>query len=460
MASCSASPGSRSRRRTTPTSSLSALIRDATSRPERRGLALDACEAVADLRREEAAPLLPAATALAHAWVRQQLGDGEPATVVIEPRARAGDHTGVGASDDSRLALLHALEAELGHGAGGDGGIAAPLSRARAALDAGDVTAALRAGREAVDEIAAAADWLERATDDDAIDRRHSLRLLLRELDRELLGDTALGAVLALAPDTDPGARAARRGDERHRGRAARARDHRRDRRGRPRRSAAGAAACARSPARRRARRRRRRPRAAARRRAHADGARPARPLAAASRGVGGDDARGRRAPARRARRDHRPAAGVDDDVPRRRLRDRARGIDGAGRRGRVRRLRPPQPRDLARCRSRRRRRGARGGRAGRRARRCAAAGAVATRRIGAARDRPARQPPRAGRVDGEPRGVAGGRVRGDRGRARRARAPRLRRARRLGLARRRRLERARGVRARHPERARRGEQR
>jgi hypothetical protein len=160
-----------------------ALIRDATARPERRGLALDACEAVADLRREEAAPLLPRAAELAHAWVRGQL-DHDP-------------------SDDSRWALLHALEVELGTGTAAEVGIAAPVAAVRAALDAGDVTNALRAAREAVDEIAAAADWLERANDDDAVDRRHCLRLL-RELDRELLGDNALTAALALAPDVDP----------------------------------------------------------------------------------------------------------------------------------------------------------------------------------------------------------------------------------------------------------------
>jgi hypothetical protein len=160
-----------------------ALIRDATARAERRGLALDACEAVADLRREEAAPLLPRAAELAHAWVRGQLAH--------DP------------SDDSRWALLHALETELGSGTAAEVGIAAPVAAVRAALDAGDVTGALRAAREAVDEIAAAADWLERANDDDAVDRRHCLRLL-RELDRELLGDNALTAALALAADTDP----------------------------------------------------------------------------------------------------------------------------------------------------------------------------------------------------------------------------------------------------------------
>jgi eukaryotic-like serine/threonine-protein kinase len=145
---------------------------------------LEAAESLAELRREEAAPLLPRATAAALAWTREQMR-GDP---------DAGN-------DDGRWALLHALDAEL-QGLPG-GGIGTAIAAARAALDAGDVPTALHQAREAVDEIAAAADWLERATDDDPTDRRHSMRLL-RELDRELLADNALPAVLALASDTDP----------------------------------------------------------------------------------------------------------------------------------------------------------------------------------------------------------------------------------------------------------------
>ena len=144
----------------------------------------EAAEVLAELRREEAAPLLPDATAAALAWTRKQLA----------AEATAGD--------DGRWALLHALDAELGSGSRSDG-VGVPIAAARAALDSGDVPRALREARVAVDEIATAADWLERATDDDPIDRRHSMRLL-RELDRELLADHALTAVLALAPDTDP----------------------------------------------------------------------------------------------------------------------------------------------------------------------------------------------------------------------------------------------------------------
>ncbi|MCX5741808.1 MAG: protein kinase, partial [Proteobacteria bacterium] len=105
-------------------------------------------------------------------------------------------------ADDGRWALLHALENELGADPRPDG-LGVQLAVARASLDAGDVPTALREVRSAVEEIAAAADWLERATDDDPIDRRHSMRLL-RELDREVLADNTLSAVLAFAHDGDP----------------------------------------------------------------------------------------------------------------------------------------------------------------------------------------------------------------------------------------------------------------
>jgi tetratricopeptide (TPR) repeat protein len=145
---------------------------------------LESAEALAELRREEAAPLLAEATGHALAWTRAQMkADHDP-------------------KDDGRHALLHALEAELG-GSAVTEGIGVPIAEAREALDIGDIQTALRAARVAVDEIAEAADWLERASDDDAIDRRHSMRLL-RDLDRELLADNALPAVLALAGDHDP----------------------------------------------------------------------------------------------------------------------------------------------------------------------------------------------------------------------------------------------------------------
>ncbi|HTL33333.1 MAG TPA: serine/threonine-protein kinase [Kofleriaceae bacterium] len=145
---------------------------------------LEAAEAIAELRREEASPLLADATAMALDWTRDQM-KADPATM-----------------DDSRYALLFALEAELS-GSQAAEGIGVPINAARTALDLGDIPTALREARVAVDEITAAADWLDRASDDDPIDRRHSMRLL-RELDRELLADNALPAVLALSGDTDP----------------------------------------------------------------------------------------------------------------------------------------------------------------------------------------------------------------------------------------------------------------
>jgi hypothetical protein len=143
---------------------------------------LDGVEALAELRRDEEADLLPHATELARAWVRGQL-----------------DTTQL---DDGRHALLHALVADLDANAPQEG-LAVPLASARIALDSGNITNALRDARVAVDDVVAAADWLARASDDDALDRRHSLRLL-RELDRELFADNTLNAVLALAPEADP----------------------------------------------------------------------------------------------------------------------------------------------------------------------------------------------------------------------------------------------------------------
>jgi hypothetical protein len=143
---------------------------------------LESSESIAELRREEGVPLLPEASAAALGWVRTQL----------RTEAR----------DDSRFALLQSLEIELDRRASREG-MAVPLHAARMALDTGDIATAIREARVAVEEITAAADWLSGANDDDALDRRHSMRLL-RELDRELLADNALTAVLALAGDTDP----------------------------------------------------------------------------------------------------------------------------------------------------------------------------------------------------------------------------------------------------------------
>lgn len=145
---------------------------------------LESAEALADLRREENTSLLLDATAAALQWTRAQLA--------------ADPHM----TDDSRWALLRALDAELADERTTEG-LGATISAARLALDDGDVPTALRAARTAVDEVRAAAAWLQRASDDDPNDRRHSMHLL-RDLDRELLADNALYAVLALAADNDP----------------------------------------------------------------------------------------------------------------------------------------------------------------------------------------------------------------------------------------------------------------
>lgn len=146
---------------------------------------LEAAEALAELRLEEGPALLPDATARAHEWTKQQLAT-----------TTAHQHV-----DDARIGLLRALDAELA-GSGGET-IAHHLTAARAALDAGVLAGALGHARQAVEEITASADWLQRSNDDDPIDRRHSMRLL-RELDRELFADNTLPAVLALAPEGDP----------------------------------------------------------------------------------------------------------------------------------------------------------------------------------------------------------------------------------------------------------------
>jgi hypothetical protein len=140
---------------------------------------LDAIEALVDLRRDlvpdGAAPVLPSATAAAAWWLDRSL---------------AADR-----GDDGQTALRSALRDELTGAAPGP--LAEHAAAARAALVAGDLPGAVRAARAAVDEIAAMVDWLERASDDDPIDRRHELRVL-RELDREILADAAIGDALAL----------------------------------------------------------------------------------------------------------------------------------------------------------------------------------------------------------------------------------------------------------------------
>ncbi|HTJ40982.1 MAG TPA: protein kinase [Kofleriaceae bacterium] len=142
----------------------------------------EAIEALADLRREAGlvgdAPIAPRATAAATWWI---------------DRALAADR-----GDDGTTALRSALRDEL---AGAEPGpLGASAIAAREALTTGDLPGAIRAARAAVDELAAMVEWLERASDDDAIDRRHALRVL-RELDQHVLADGVIGDVLSLSAD-------------------------------------------------------------------------------------------------------------------------------------------------------------------------------------------------------------------------------------------------------------------
>jgi hypothetical protein len=182
---------------------------------------LDAIEALADLVREEGDPALPAARAAARVWLdnvlaadapaarlrTQKLASVTPADDANQPitgpmrpiRGAGGD-----ADDEGRVALLHLMRGEL-TGAAADG-LGAHLARVRADLDAGRLPSAIKAARDALDEVAASVEWLERSTDDDPVDRRHAVRVL-RELDREILSDGTLGAAFALVGDGDPAPR-------------------------------------------------------------------------------------------------------------------------------------------------------------------------------------------------------------------------------------------------------------
>jgi len=68
---------------------------------------------------------------------------------------------------------------------------------ARLALTIGDLPAAIRAARAAVDEIGAMVEWLERASDDDPIDRRFRRPELGRAVERNL---EALALARSLTP--------------------------------------------------------------------------------------------------------------------------------------------------------------------------------------------------------------------------------------------------------------------
>ncbi len=138
---------------------------------------LDAVEALVDLVREEGDLPLPRARAAAIAWLDAQ------------DRGRE--------LDDGLVALALALRAELA-GQGAPGALASAVRATRDELDGGHLAAAVGHARTGLDELAAIVDWLERASEDDPLDRRHTQRAL-RELERELLADGTLAAALTLA---------------------------------------------------------------------------------------------------------------------------------------------------------------------------------------------------------------------------------------------------------------------
>jgi len=145
----------------------------------------EAVEALIDLRHH-LGTIGPRASEAAARWLHQ---------------ARAADRSadraaGRGAdADDGHSALLAALAAELtGDVAAVGGSVSALAAETREALRAGRIAEAMHAAGAAAEALAESVEFLERADDRDAVDRRHALRTL-RELDRELLSD---GTVVAL----------------------------------------------------------------------------------------------------------------------------------------------------------------------------------------------------------------------------------------------------------------------
>ena len=143
---------------------------------------LEGIEALVDLRIEEGDLQLPDAIALALGWLDRSLSTDD-------------------GTDDGRRALLQTLRAELtGNGAPDAGSVAASVEQVRAALNSGDLSLAIKRARVGLEELEASIDWLERAQADDAVDRRHGIRLV-RELEYALLIDGTLSSVIALAAD-------------------------------------------------------------------------------------------------------------------------------------------------------------------------------------------------------------------------------------------------------------------
>ena len=143
---------------------------------------LEGIEALVDLRIEEGDLKLPDAIAVALGWLDRSLSTDD-------------------GTDDGRRALLQTLRAELtGNGTPDAGSVAGSVEQVRAALNSGDLSLAIKRARVGLEELEASIDWLERAQADDAVDRRHGIRLV-RELEYALLIDGTLSSVIALAAD-------------------------------------------------------------------------------------------------------------------------------------------------------------------------------------------------------------------------------------------------------------------
>ncbi len=143
---------------------------------------LDLCDALAELCRDESTLLLPRSTTDAAGRMRSRL---QQAIASGNPASR-----GLCAS---LLIDLTSAEPAAQHG------VLPSIATAREDLARGDMAAAHRAAQSAIDELAIAIETLARPALDD-LSVEHEVRLL-RELDREVLSNVTLPAVLAASHD-------------------------------------------------------------------------------------------------------------------------------------------------------------------------------------------------------------------------------------------------------------------
>ncbi|MBP9086677.1 MAG: serine/threonine protein kinase [Kofleriaceae bacterium] len=143
---------------------------------------LDLCDALAELCRDESTVLLPRSTTEAARRIRNRL---QHAIASGNPASR-----GLCAS---LLIDLTSADPAAQHG------VLPSIATARHDLARGDMAAAHRAAQSAIDELAIAIETLARPALDD-LSVEHEVRLL-RELDREVLSNVTLSAVLAASHD-------------------------------------------------------------------------------------------------------------------------------------------------------------------------------------------------------------------------------------------------------------------